>query len=129
MNTITPEQQKNRDELLAWLDAGAPETPCTAYPQPITGFCMSDFYAAGNCGTVCCMAGFLLRNTPEEDIHTPFDTAAGRLIGIEDAIDSKRLFIPSVSADAIFTKDTRWAAACMRKFFDTGIVDWKGTKP
>lgn len=130
MNTITPEQQKNRDELLAWLDAGAPEMPNTKYGKPIIGFRMTNFALHTICGTVCCMAGFLLRNTPEDSIDNSLTSTAGRLIGVVDPMSCERLFIPSsMLSDVIHTSDTHWAAACLRHYFKTGVVDWDGTKP
>jgi hypothetical protein len=133
MNILTPEQQQARDDLLNWLDNGAPETPCVAYSEPIVSFCMATFdTTTPGCGTQCCMGGFIMRNTSRV-YGEPLTVTAARLLGLNlSARQCDALFIPSAARheepQPIQTRDTAWAARTMRYLFATGKVDWEKTR-
>jgi hypothetical protein len=124
MNTITPVQQQARDELLAWLDAGAPETPSARYGDPVIGFRMDTFDDADDsgCGTVCCIAGFVARKY----LHADFIGITAQNLGIPwQAADELCIPMSEIEPRPINTRDTAWAARTIRHLFETGEVDWE----
>lgn len=148
---MKPTNPKAFDKVLAWLDAGAPEAKIEG-GGVLLGFWMGDWSIELNpehawnkdsvsdvrnlgfdvngstCGTVCCIAGAMMAfelNGPKVD--RIYDVGRGpsiqKLTGMcRDDMD--RLFLPSGRAHT--TKDPHWAAHVIRKYLETGIVDWKG---
>lgn len=98
-----------------------------------------EFDMANYCGTACCIAGHVLRDSavPADKIAGKWDVAAAAILGLSE--DQRlNLFAP---AGVVHTVDcfakrgepgfitNAHAAACLRKLAATGEVDWLGTKP
>ena len=107
-------------------------------------FTMADMFLGGRpCGTPCCIAGHIIAaagHIPEEDsgrVTSVFDAA--RLAEIDD--DQRIvLFTPIAGHSGGYWFDAdipeeeghitkEHAMACLRKFIDTGEIDWAGTAP
>lgn len=114
------------ETVARWLDQPAPDDP---------GFDMFTSIHVEECGTRCCIAGYvaMLREPGIEldpDVRCTMKSKEvhwGRVS--RTAIIA--LDIPDDLAHELFygdTSDRHHAARCIRKLIRTGIVDWAGTK-
>lgn len=141
MSFISEDGRKRLEHVALWLEAGAPHVKVEG--QAIDGFNMSyGVYVSAKCGTVCCIAGAVCQfNHPfsmddyedgydnrVDGIEAPFWPNSGdgvffraiELLEISED-DAETLFTPEIPYSLITADD---AAKTIRKFLETGVVDW-----
>jgi hypothetical protein len=136
------------NQLLAWLDAGAPEfvatNPSMKDLPPVVGFNMRAIYAhiiddatAKNwhlpkCGTACCIAGFVLATETKADKGEMF-RVAGELLGLSYEVADALFLGYDYNAETKRTGQSydlgeitaSQAAATIRHLIETGNVRWQ----
>lgn len=138
MSFISEDGHKRLEHVALWLEAGAPHVEVEG--QAVDGFDMSyGVLVSPQCGTICCIAGAVCQfNRPFilDDVdfgneeEAPFWDwgedgvfyRAIKLLGISQD-DAEILFTPEIPYSEITADD---AAKTIRKFLETGIVDWEG---
>lgn len=137
-------------QIAEWLEEGAP------IRGNVTGFNMECFITEEYnenyqpCGTICCIGGAAVAffGPPElfqayakgDHVREPASYAAGRYLDLssdeatslfyasDDFIGGALVWREEREEDLLPDITTDWAARCIRKFIETGDVDWMGTR-
>lgn len=124
----TPEVKALRERVLAWLEAGAPETQDFG----IAGFDMitvsrrtDPMKGEPACGTMCCIAGAALQFSGLHARHGTMEDAAD-LLGVEDYKTHhfrEQMFL----GGNLYLKDITptMAADTFRRWIETGNITWE----
>lgn len=146
MKHISEQGVKALEKVITWLEAGAPHVEI-AEGVEIDVFDMecsvdTDYDFGDTCGTACCIAGAVCQfemlgmNKRDKDNSLPWysSSRAGTIgvleitteyLGISEE-DAEPLFIPfDYGIEPEVYNNPKHAAKVVRKFIDTGIVDWE----
>ena len=146
MNHISEQGVKALEKVIAWLEAGAPHVKI-AEGVEIDVFDMeysveTDYsFGDGYCGTACCIAGAVCQfemlgmDRRAKDNSLAWSLMSGSGGGVLE-ITTEYLGISEEDAYSLFTpfdfcieselyNNPKHAAKVVRKFIDTGIVDWE----
>ena len=147
MNHISEQGVKALEKVITWLEAGAPHVEI-AKGIEIDVFDMEyavapdTEYGAGYCGTACCIAGAVCQfemlgmDKRDKDNSLPwYSSLRDDIIGVLEVTteylgisekDAEPLFIPfDYGIEPEVYNNPKHAAKVVRKFIDTGIVDWE----
>ncbi len=115
---------ENLTKVAEWLEAGAKQIPGT----DITGFNMRDFFAAdhdNDCGTTCCIAGFIIAASGNQNRRDGYTIPAQELYGLTWRQADALFFGGEIRLASV---TPAWAARCVRKLIAANKVDWLGTQ-
>lgn len=103
-------------------------------------FDMRHYFMQDECGTRCCIAGMAVFKYAHPEtfrdivIRNRYESEGARLLGL-DMDQTSLLFAPykggghwGNSLLPEINTDRYWAARCLEKFAETGIIDWEGTE-
>ena len=141
MNHISEQGVKALEKVITWLKVGAPHVKI-AEGVEIDVFDMeysveTNYDFGDACGTACCIAGAVCQfemlgmDKRYKDNSLPWSDYGGVLeitteyLGISEE-DADQLFVPfDYGIEPEVYNNPKHAAKVVRKFIDTGIVDWK----
>lgn len=145
MKHISEQGVKALEKVITWLEAGAPHVKI-AEGVEIDVFDMefsveTDYSFGDTCGTACCIAGAVCQfemlgmDKRQKDNSLTWSLMSGFGEGVLE-ITTEYLDISEEDADQLFTpfdfciepslyNNPEHAAKVVRKFIDTGIVDWE----
>ena len=122
---LLPEHRKYLELAYQWLKAGGEEP----------NFNLSDWRVEADCGTVCCIGGFIDQLVCKEEGTKPPLYPRKFLDQHKDWERLNDLFFPLQEVEEVTDNiyedvagDTKWAARCVRKVLDEGVIDWVGTR-
>lgn len=145
MNHISDQGVKALEKVITWLEAGAPHVKI-AEGVEIDVFDMecsveTEYDLGDTCGTACCIAGAVCQfemlgmDKRDKDNSLTWSLMSGFGEGVLE-ITTEYLDISEEDADQLFMpfdfciepevyNNPKHAAKVVRKFIDTGIVDWE----
>ncbi len=141
MNHISAQGVKALEKVITWLEAGAPHVKI-AEGVEIDVFDMeysidTEHDLGDTCGTACCIAGAVCqfemlgmdKRSKDNSLAWYFSTEVLKItteyLGISEE-DAGALFLPfDYDIEPEVYNNPKHAAKVVRKFIDTGIVDWE----